>query len=76
MGLTITEHKVELLEVDGCGDIAYARGPAKEAFTVEGVEGVMEDLSTVLAIVRKQTDGSWLIAIWMWNSELPLPSNG
>jgi len=73
VGMTITEHKVEFLDIDGCGDLAYARGPFTESVTVEGVEGPIEDAGNVLAIVRKQSDGSWLIAIWMWNSKLPLP---
>jgi len=69
-GMTITEHKIEFVEIDGCGEIAYARGPYKETVEVENVEEPITDAGEVLAIVRKQPDGSWLIAIWMWNSEL------
>lgn len=73
IGMTVTEHKVEFLEINGCGDIAYARGTYAETITVKGVAGPIEDAGNVLAIVRKQSDESWLIAIWMWNSDLPLP---
>ena len=68
-----TEHKVEFLEVDGYGDIAYARGTGVETFSIEGVEEPIKDEGKFLGILRKQADGSWLIAIWMWNSDLPLP---
>jgi uncharacterized protein (TIGR02246 family) len=72
-GMTVTEHVLELVEVDGYGDIAYGRGNWVEAFSIEGVEEPVKDEGKVLGILRKQPDGSWLIAIWMWNSDLPLP---
>lgn len=76
LGLTITEHKIEFLEIDGYGDIAYARGTYTETITVNGNAEPIEDAGNVLAIVRKQSDGSWLIAIWIGNSDRPLPEQG
>lgn len=73
---TITVHEVEFREVEGHGDMAYATGPYVETMTVEGIDGLFEDTGNVLAVVRKQPDGAWLIAIWMWNSDLPLPAEG
>ena len=72
--LAITRHSIEFPEVDGYGDIAYARGTYDEAFTMGGVEELVEDVGKILAILRKQPDGSWLIARWITNSDLPLPS--
>ena len=72
-GMTVTEHVLELVEVDGYGDIAYGRGNWVEAFSIEGVEEPVKDEGKVLGIFRKQPDGSWLIAVWMWSSDLPLP---
>ena len=72
-GMTVTEHKVELVEVDGYGDIAYGRGIWVEAFTIEDVAEPIKDEGKILGIFRKQSDGSWLIAVWSWNSDLPLP---
>jgi len=71
-GMMITEHVIEFEEVDGYGDIAYARGNYVEAFSVEGVEEPFMDEGKVVGIFRKQSDGSWLIAIWIYNSDLPL----
>ena len=71
--ITHTEHKIDLVEVDGYGDIAYARGTYAETYSVEGVEEPIKDEGKILTILRKQSDGSWLFAIWMSNSDLPLP---
>jgi uncharacterized protein (TIGR02246 family) len=71
-GLTVTEHVLKFEEIDGYGDIAYAKGTWAETFSVDGVEEPTRDEGKILGILRKQLDGSWLIAIWMWNSRLPL----
>jgi len=73
LGMTVTEHVLEFVEVDGYGDIAYARGIWKEAYNIEGVEEPHKDKGKALGILRKQPDGSWLIAVWAWSSDLPLP---
>ena len=72
-GLTITEHKLEFLEIDGYGDIAYARGVCAETVTAEGLAEPIEDTGKFLMIARRQTDGSWRIAILVPTSDLPLP---
>ena len=72
-GMKYTEHKVEFVEVYGYGDIAYARGTGIEAFSVEGLDEPIRDEYKALGIFRKQADGLWQIAIWSWNSDLPLP---
>jgi len=71
--ITFTEHKVELVEIDGYGDLAYARGTLAEAYTIPGLAEPIEDVGKLLFIFRKQADGSWLIAVDIWNSDLPLP---
>ena len=72
LGLTIAEHKIEFVGVDGYGDIAYARGTYAEKFSVQGVEEPITDEGKLLTILKKQPDGSWLFAIWMTNSDLPI----
>jgi len=71
--ITHTEHKIRLIEVDGYGDIAYGRATYKETFSLEGVEEPIGDEGKILGIFRKQADGSWRIAIWIYNTDLPLP---
>jgi len=73
LGMTIAEHKIEFVEVDGYGDIAYARGSYAERYSVQGVDEPIVDEGKILTILKKQPDGSWLFAIWMTNSDLPIP---
>jgi ketosteroid isomerase-like protein len=75
-GMTVMEHSLEFVDVNGHGDIAYGRAIYSERYTVEGVAGPIEDSGKILSVLRKQPDGSWLISLWMWNSDLPVPSIG
>ena len=59
------------VDVDGYGDLAYARGIYSLSFLAE-VDTVTVDGKWV-QIFRKQPDGSWLIALDIWNSDDPLP---
>lgn len=72
--LAFTRHIIEFTEVDGYGDLAYARGIYDETFSMGGSEELIADAGKLLAILRKQPDGSWLIIRWITNSDLPLPS--
>jgi uncharacterized protein (TIGR02246 family) len=75
-GLVMTEHTFAFTHVDGHGDVAYGRANYTETFTVGGVATAFEDAGKVLGILRRQPDNSWLIAVWCWNSDLPLPEEG
>ena len=70
--LAFTRHIIEFVEVDGYGDLAYARGTYDETFTMGGSEELIEDAGKILAILRKQADGSWIVTRWITNSDLPL----
>ncbi len=72
MGYSALEHRIEFVEVDGYGDLAYARGTYAERFTVAGLAEPMEDSGKVLGILRRQPDGSWLFHIWASNSDRPV----
>ncbi len=72
LGITSKVHVLEFVEVDGYGDIAYARGNWVEEYSLKGVEESHKDEGKVLGVLRKQPDGSWLIAVWCWNSDLSL----
>ena len=76
VGYSASEHRIEFQEVDGYGDLAYARGEGTETFIVTGMETPVTDTVKILSIFRKQAEGSWRIAIWMWSSDLPAPTEG
>jgi uncharacterized protein (TIGR02246 family) len=75
--MTLTEFTASVTEVDGRGDLAYARGAFSATGTVEGTpEPLVVERGKFLSILRKQPDGAWRIAIDIWNSDLPPPGPG
>ena len=61
------------LDVDGRGDLAYVRARYVETYTIDGVPEPINDTGKVLTVLRGH-EGSWRFAIWMFASDLPLPS--
>jgi len=62
-------------EVEGRGDLAYARGH----YTLDGTpkaKGVppLHDQGKFLEIFRRQADGTWRYAVDMYSSDLPAPA--
>ncbi len=68
----VTEVELRIVEIDGRGDLAYARGTYVLTIAVEGVSEPITDRGKNLAIWRKQVDGSWQMAIDTFNSDVPL----
>jgi uncharacterized protein (TIGR02246 family) len=61
-------------EVEGRGDLAYARGH----YTLKGTPRSagpppLDDRGKFLEVLRRQPDGTWRYAVDMYNSDLPLP---
>jgi uncharacterized protein (TIGR02246 family) len=72
----VSEVELPIVELDGWGDIAYARGTYSLTMVIEGAPEPIMDMGKNLAIWRKQPDGSWKIAVDTFNSDLPIPSAG
>jgi len=70
----LSEFTATPLEIDGRGDLAYLRGTYQ--FTIAAAQGrpAMPDHGKFLEIRRRQPDGKWLVAVDMFNSDLPLPA--
>jgi ketosteroid isomerase-like protein len=73
MDVKMTESKYEIQEIEGYGDLAYIVASYTETFSIAGVEEPIYDEGKILAVLRKQPDGSWLFKRWVWASNLPLP---
>jgi uncharacterized protein (TIGR02246 family) len=71
--LTLTEFTQTMLGIEGRGDLAYVRGSYSATSEVPGFSEPVSDVGKVVAIMRRQDDGSWLVAVAMYNSDLPLP---
>jgi len=69
----VKEFSQTLEDIDGRGDLAYVRGSYKIVAARRDTGQEFRDEGKYVAIVRKQSDGSWLTDIAIWNSDLPLP---
>ena len=68
-----TNFTAEVTEVEGSATMAYARGTYAITITMPGMSP-MPDKGKFLEIWKKQPDGSWKVAIDMFNSDMPMPA--
>jgi uncharacterized protein (TIGR02246 family) len=59
---TITAFNLALAEIDGRDDLAFVRGTVSMSMTSKGAPEPIQFTGKFLEILRKQEDGSWLIA--------------
>jgi ketosteroid isomerase-like protein len=67
----VTRCNLEILEIDGRDDLAYVRGSYSMTIEPEGAPGPIEDVGKFLDIRKRQSDGSWKIAVDTFNSDKP-----
>jgi ketosteroid isomerase-like protein len=72
----ITEFSLPIGEIDGRGDLAFVRGTLLITILPEGAPEPIQDTGKYLVILRRQPDGTWLAALDIFNSDLPLPEEG
>jgi ketosteroid isomerase-like protein len=58
-------------EIDGRADIAYVRGSYAMTLHPDGAPGAVEDVGKYLEIRKRQSDGPWLLAADIFNSDNP-----
>ena len=59
-------------EIEGRGDLAYARGHYTFDATPKAKDGApIHDEGKFLEVLRRQADGSWRYAVDMYSSDLP-----
>ncbi len=73
---TTSEVSLTIVNIDGRGDLAYVRGTYSLTITMEGMPEAIRDTGKYLEIRRRQPDGSWPIAVDIYNSDLALPEMG
>lgn len=67
----ITQFKQSAIEIEGQGELAYPWGTFETTMLPPGAKAPVQDKGKVLAVWRKQADGSWLASRVSWNSDLP-----
>jgi uncharacterized protein (TIGR02246 family) len=60
------------LEAGLDGNLAYERGVINMDIAPEGGQA-MKDKGKYLVVMKRQADGSWKVAVDIWNSDLPQP---
>ena len=65
-----SDHSIELQDIQGYGDVAYAWGTYTETFSVGGAPEPITDVAKLMFGFRKQADGSWHVTTEMWNTDL------
>ena len=70
---TVTMFTMTTDEIKGSGDMGYVWGKFSLAFTYEdkGQKKSVSNGGTYIMIVRRQTDGPWLITHRMWDDPVP-----
>lgn len=64
-----------VVEIEGVGDLAYARLNFDLTLTPPNTTAPMTDKGKVLIVMRKQADGKWRTTRGMFNSDLPMPGS-
>jgi len=59
---TVTAANITIAEIDGRIDLAFVRGTSSTTMKREGVPEPIQRTGKFIEIMRKQDDGSWLIA--------------
>lgn len=69
----VSSFSQSVVEIEGVGDLAYARLNADLTFTPPGATTSMTDKAKGLIVLRKQADGKWRTTRGIVNSDLPMP---
>lgn len=65
------EFSLTPVEIDGRGDLAYERGTYAFTIAAASAQPATSDHGKYLVIKRRQPDGTWLVAVDIFNSDLP-----
>jgi ketosteroid isomerase-like protein len=74
LGISMEELTFTPLRIEGRGDLAYVGGTISEVFRVGESEEAAETSAKFVWILKKQADGSWLIDLAIWNTDVPMPA--
>ncbi|MGH9340092.1 MAG: YybH family protein [Acidobacteriota bacterium] len=65
----VAMYDVAVVEVDGCGDFAVARG----TYSLALADGSLQDTGRWLHVLRRRLDGSWVVIQDIFSSDQPVP---
>jgi uncharacterized protein (TIGR02246 family) len=68
-----TEFTATPTQTEGQGTLVAEHGAYSVTMPVEGMPEPITDTGKFVTIGEKQADGSWLVTVHIWNSDLPVP---
>jgi ketosteroid isomerase-like protein len=69
----LTAFTLNNAQVEGREDLAYVVGSYTMTFQPPGAPAPIQDAGKYVEVRRRQADGGWLIAVDIFNSDLPVP---
>ena len=66
---TLSKFEFQIQDIDGHGDLAYVRGSYLMVMMPAGATELVEERGKYVEVRRKQADGSWPIAVDIFNSD-------
>ena len=69
----LTAFTLNNVQVEGRDDLAYVLGTYTMTIVPTGGPGPINDSGKYVEVRRRQADGRWLIAVDIFNSDLPVP---
>jgi len=73
MSTGVRRINLETMEMGYDGNLAYERGVSTVTIQPEGGQEVTVRGKYLVAL-KRQADGSWKVAVDIWNSDLPQPA--
>ena len=71
----VQQFRATLLAVEGRNDLAYVHGAYEMSVLPAGAAEPVGDKGKYVEIWKKQRDGSWKVAVDIWNSDLAAPGS-
>ena len=69
-----SDFNLEIVELDGQGDLAYIWGSYSMNIMLPGAEEPMHDVGKYIEVWKKQADGNWKVYLDIFNTDLPMPT--
>jgi uncharacterized protein (TIGR02246 family) len=71
----LQKFQATILTVEGRNDLAYVHGAYEMSVLPPGESEPVGDKGKYVCIWKKQSDGSWKVALDIWNSDLAAPAS-
>ena len=71
LNIKLLNLELEPVDIQGCGNLAYARIKFREKFTTEEGGEPIELIGDALRILKRQSDGTWLTSVVIYNFDRP-----